>query len=94
MNEWGESLGIGAPAQPFVQLSGSTLVGGRFTVEANLLPTYDYSLWRSRSVGGPWQQVTGAAQEVEQFSLRIVDDELSSSQFIYRVEARTTVPLQ
>ncbi|MBM3878276.1 MAG: hypothetical protein FJ387_00900 [Verrucomicrobia bacterium] len=86
--EWGQLLGVNAPAQPFLAVSGAVLQAGALTLEANALSDVSYSLWRTAQLAPVlWVPVLDASVRVEEAAVFLTDPNPGASSAFYQVRA-------
>ncbi|MCC7375474.1 MAG: hypothetical protein IT581_12535 [Verrucomicrobiales bacterium] len=84
--EWGQSLGINAPENPFVTVSSPRLAADGFHVQANRVDGLEYSLWRrSATTGGLWEKVANAGLQWLDATLHLLDPTPDTGTQFYQV---------
>jgi hypothetical protein len=88
-NQWAGMLQVSVPSNAWIQLTEPRLANGQFSVEANGVDSFDYSLWRAPDVvGGAWEKVTNAVVALDGFTVSLTDPTPAPVRPFYRARAQ------
>jgi hypothetical protein len=92
--QWAGLLQIASPAQPLIYASRSLRQEGQFTIEANDVPSLDFSLWRSPEIRPlNWQKVLSAEVSHNGYAIVLRDTNAPSDRLFYQIRAEPKLQL-
>jgi uncharacterized delta-60 repeat protein len=93
-NHWAGALGVSIPTNAFVDASQPHQTNGQFSVQANGLDGFNYSLWRTPDLtGSPWQLLTNTLVVRNGFTLELTDPTPLPARAFYRIATRPVPPV-
>jgi hypothetical protein len=83
-SQWAGLLGVPAPTQPRIQISGSNWAPGRFSLEINDVGGSAFSLWRSSNLSA-WELVPNFELLRSDFTLQFADPQPPAARAFYQI---------
>ena len=88
-SQWAEMLKIPAPTKPWILASSPRFANSQFSVEANYVEGWDYSLWKSSDVVKPISEpVVAAKVQVDGYTVTLTDPTPSAANVFYQIRAQ------
>ena len=83
-SQWASLLDVPVPEQPWIHISGTKKVEGRFSLEVNDVPGPDFSLWRSFNFN-LWELVPNADVQRNDFTIYLADPSPPAEKAFYQI---------
>ncbi len=92
-NHWAGMLGIAIPTGAWLQAGRPYMTNGQLIVEANVLPDFNYTLWRAPDLAGSaWTPLTNILQVRNGFTIDLIDTNPPLLGGFYRLSATLSPP--
>jgi hypothetical protein len=90
-SQWSQILGLPVPDKPWIHASSGKFENGKFSVEANYVQGMEYSLLRSSTINGTWEEVPASLVVPNIYSVRLTDPDPKSSALFYKIRISSGV---